>query len=334
VSAPNGPADPVRAVYHEPARTYGTVWALSGLILGGFALDVALGGGFLHVGGWLIALLLVGGISAFATHAARTVRSITVTPTELRVGEHAVPRESIIGCGNQVGPLLPVLGQTVHERLPRGTPGLALHLVGGAVVVVPTRRPALLAAALDRSPDEADVAVEESDGIRPAEPDDLGLLPDIDDRAESLFRVSGLELPEIEFGSDALDAAKAVFVAGRPAVGFVWLAEVDGLAHIEELAVLPGRMRRGLGTALLDAACTWAATAGYRAVTLTTFADVAWNAPFYAARGFVVMDEITPGLAAVRDRERTLGLDAAGRRVVMRRELASWLDRAASSQAD
>ena len=52
-----------------------------------------------------------------------------------------------------------------------------------------------------------------------------------------------------------------------------------------------------------------------------TFADVAWNAPFYAARGFTVVDDITPGLAALRQKERTVGLDGVGTRVVMRREL-------------
>ena len=71
----------------------------------------------------------------------------------------------------------------------------------------------------------------------------------------------------------------------------------------------------------LEAACDWAAAEEFRAITLITFADVAWNAPFYAARGFTVVDDITPGLAALRQKERTVGLDAVGTRVVMRREL-------------
>jgi hypothetical protein len=72
---------------------------------------------------------------------------------------------------------------------------------------------------------------------------------------------------------------------------------------------------------LLDAACAWARTAGYRAVTLTTYAEVAWNAPFYAERGFVELTSLTPALAELRDWERDIGLDAVGRRVAMRRDL-------------
>jgi len=320
VSAPGEAAQP--PVYHEPARGYGTVWALFALLAVGFVVDLGLGAGFLHVWAWLVAVVLVVGVSALATHAARTVRSITVTSTQLQVGEHSVAREMIVGFDDVVDPLLPVLGQTVHEGLPSGTPGLTLHLAGGGVVVVPTRRPDLLAAALGVRSEEADTRAEESADIRPAEPDDLAVLPEIDERAESLFRVSGLYLPEIAFPADELAGAKAIFVAARPAVGFVWVDELDGVAHLAELAVIPGRMRSGLGTALLEAACDWAA-AGYRAITLTTFADVAWNAPFYAARGFAVLEDLSPGLVRLRDKERAAGLDAVGTRVVMRRELPS-----------
>lgn len=149
------------------------------------------------------------------------------------------------------------------------------------------------------------------------------MVPEIDRRAEALFRVAGLDLPQIIVTDEELAGAAAILVAGRPAVGYVQIDEVDGAAHVEELAVLPNRMRSGIGTALLTAACDWAAAEGYRAITLTTFADVAWNAPFYAARGFTVIDDLTPGLAARRERERDLGLDAVGRRVVMRRALTS-----------
>ena len=313
MSAPDGDGHSTRAVYYEPARGYVTAWVLLGLLLAGFGADLAAGGGLLHVWAWLIAIVLVVGVDVLATHAARVMRSITVTPTEVRVGEHAVARESIIGLVRDVDPSLPVLGLTLRAGLPRGTPGLAVRLADGDVLVVPTRHPDRLAVVID-------VTLEAPD-IRPAEPDDLAVLPEIDERAESLFRVSGLDLPEIPFAVAELHAAKAIFVAGRPAVGFVWLDEVDGVAHVEELGVVPGRMREGLGTALLAAACGWAAAGGYPAITLITFADVAWNAPFYAARGFTVVDDVTPGLARLRDRERAAGLDALGARVIMRREL-------------
>ena len=78
-------------------------------------------------------------------------------------------------------------------------------------------------------------------------PADLEHLPEIDLRAESLFRVAGMDLPDLPFPLDALHESRAVFVAGDPPVGFVQIDEVDGNAHVQELAVLPSHMRQGLG---------------------------------------------------------------------------------------
>jgi ribosomal protein S18 acetylase RimI-like enzyme len=306
-------ADGRRSVYYEPAQTYRSAWALFAAFVAGFVADLALGHGSQHVWAWLVAVVLVVGVDVLVTRAARTMRSITVTRTELRVGEKAVPRDSITGVADEVDRSLPVFGLSVGQGLPRATPGLAMQLADGAVLVVPTRHPDRLAAALHVS--------QEAPAVRPAEPDDLVELPEIDRRAESLFRVAGYELPEITIPVDAMHDAVSIFVVGRPAVGFVWLSEVDGLAYIEELAVIPGRMRQGLGSALLASACDRAVADGYSAITLITFADVAWNAPFYATRGFTVIDDIPPGLAAIREKERAVGLDAVGPRVVMRREL-------------
>jgi GNAT superfamily N-acetyltransferase len=190
---------------------------------------------------------------------------------------------------------------------------LTLQLTDGQTVMVASRHPRRLAEALGAQA----VAPE----VRLAEPEDLSQLPDIDSRAESLFRVSGLELPELPFPVDALHDAKVVYVAGRPPVAFVQVDEVDGTAHVQELGVVPAYMRQGLGTALLEAACTWAREHGYCAITLTTYADVPWNAPFYASRGFVELVELTPELAEIRDWERDVGLDRVGRRIAMCRTL-------------
>jgi GNAT superfamily N-acetyltransferase len=115
--------------------------------------------------------------------------------------------------------------------------------------------------------------------------------------------------------------AKAVFVAGRPPVGFVQIDEVDGHAHVQALAVLPSHMRQGLGSALLDAAVEWARSNGYTTITLCTYAEIPWNGPFYAARGFAETEDITPGVARLRTWESDVGLDELGRRCVMRRDV-------------
>jgi GNAT superfamily N-acetyltransferase len=111
-----------------------------------------------------------------------------------------------------------------------------------------------------------------------------------------------------------------VLVVGEPPVGFARLEVVDGQAHLEQLAVHPDQARRGLGTALVQAAVTWAGEQGFTSMTLTTFRDVAWNGPFYARLGFVEVDTAeSPELAGHREHERVLGLDEKSARVAMRR---------------
>lgn len=59
-----------------------------------------------------------------------------------------------------------------------------------------------------------------------------------------------------------------------------------------------------------------------RGLTLTTFAEVPWNAPYYARCGFRVLDdsELSPGMRTIRDREIAHGLHRWPR-VYMRRDL-------------
>jgi GNAT superfamily N-acetyltransferase len=88
------------------------------------------------------------------------------------------------------------------------------------------------------------------------------------------------------------------------------------------VSVHPRAARRGVGRALLDHAAGAAAGEGLARLTLTTFTEVPWNAPYYERLGFsaVPRDELTPGLRAVVEREAAHGLDRWPR-VVMRRPL-------------
>ncbi len=54
---------------------------------------------------------------------------------------------------------------------------------------------------------------------------------------------------------------------------------------------------------LLERVIESARQMGYPAVTLTTFREVPWNAPFYTRLGFAMLDELTlpAGLAAKRE---------------------------------
>lgn len=302
------------AVYAEPARGYASAWTLAALLLAGLIVDVALGGAAVHAIAWLVALVIIVGADVLTIRAVRAGRSVTVTPTEVRVGRETIQRASIRGV--EPGAQGRVLGRRPGEGLPRGAAGLGLRLVDGEVVIVPTRRPQALRATLEIG----DAAPE----IRPAEDDEIDDLPEIEARACALYTVSGLgPVPDPRMAHKVLTDARALLVAGRPAVGYARIDRVDGRAHLESLAVVPGHMRRGIGSALLEAACGWATRHGYPAVTVCTFADVPWQGPFFARRGFVPMDELSPELTELRDWERNLGLDAVGTRIVMCRPLAA-----------
>jgi GNAT superfamily N-acetyltransferase len=107
------------------------------------------------------------------------------------------------------------------------------------------------------------------------------------------------------------------------AVGFVIALKMDDVLHVEELDVLPEFGRRGIGTALLEHVCSWAASNGISSATLSTFRDVPWNAPFYLKHGFRILEphEYTSNLLTVRETEERSGLRLETR-VVMRRELS------------
>lgn len=159
--------------------------------------------------------------------------------------------------------------------------------------------------------------------IRPALAEDLAALPAIESASDSLFAVHGLgPLPPGVSTVDELDQAAYVLVAGSPAVGFARLEVVDGQSHLEQLSVHPDAARRGLGRLLLEGAAAWAAGHGHTWLTLCTFADVPWNAPFYLRHGFEATTDLGPELRALRETERHLGLDDIGRRVVLRRKIA------------
>jgi GNAT superfamily N-acetyltransferase len=306
------------STYDEPARSYASLWFVVAFFGVAIGLDAFLSGSgtLTHLPGWAIAFALVGGVYWLVIYAARSVKSLHLTADELRVGDDAVGRDEIAAVAAGIeDDELPVLGWP--NGAPRGLRGVTMRLTDGRDVAVPTRFPDRLLAALGI---RAAQGLPREQDVRAAARSELPLLDEIGDRADQLFRTAGYELPEIPLDEGALAKAKAVFVAGRPPIGFVQVIEVDGLAHIAELGVIPRWMRQGIGGALLERACEWARTHGYPAVTLITYRDVPWNGPYYAARGFAEI-EPTPGLAALREHEGALGLDEVGPRITMRRDL-------------
>lgn len=110
---------------------------------------------------------------------------------------------------------------------------------------------------------------------------------------------------------------------GDPAA-FILLWPIDGHGHIVELSVAMRFQRRGIGRALIAAGEDWARKAGFSAITLTTFRDVAWNAPFYRTLGYGEFDPGTEDieLARIQADEAVHGFHARPR-VAMKKALAS-----------
>lgn len=165
--------------------------------------------------------------------------------------------------------------------------------------------------------------------IRPGGTADLPALPRIERAAGEVFRSVGMDAvaddePPTERELAAYAAAGRLWTAagrGGEPVAYLLADVVDGCAHIEQVTVHPGSARRGIGSALVDQLAVWAAAHGLPAVTLTTFADVPWNAPYYARCGFRLLPEpqLAAGLRRIREREAAAGLDRWPR-VCMRRE--------------
>jgi GNAT superfamily N-acetyltransferase len=91
----------------------------------------------------------------------------------------------------------------------------------------------------------------------------------------------------------------------RP-VGYALAFELDGAGHLEQLSVDPAAGRQGRGRELVEVVAAWARGRGLAGVTLSTFLDVAWNAPYYRTLGFGVLaeHELTPGLVTLRRARR------------------------------
>lgn len=79
---------------------------------------------------------------------------------------------------------------------------------------------------------------------------------------------------------------------------------------------------KGRGWELIETAADWARLQGYSLLTLTTFADVPWNAPYYARLGFEIIPphQLTRGPEDIRHHKASAGLDAWPR-VAMKRSL-------------
>lgn len=160
---------------------------------------------------------------------------------------------------------------------------------------------------------------------------DLSALPAIETRAAARFAEHPLT------AALCLDAAPPRDFAAAHAQGLLWVArdEADapvGFAlvetgehgwHLEEMDVLPECSRMGIGAELLREIMEAARQHGAAYLTLTTFREIPWNAPYYARLGFsaIADADLSPDLRERIAREEEAGLPRA-LRVAMRYALA------------
>ncbi len=165
--------------------------------------------------------------------------------------------------------------------------------------------------------------------IGAARPEHIASLPAIERAAAALFpdRVLSDEARNKVQSTQALARAQTegrLWVAlapdGRP-VGFAIAEGAGDVAFLVEVDVHPAHQRKGLGRALIEAVIAWARAEGFRALTLTTFASVPWNAPFYERLGFRRLDgpALSDRLARLLREETQNGLRE---RVAMQLDLA------------
>jgi GNAT superfamily N-acetyltransferase len=174
--------------------------------------------------------------------------------------------------------------------------------------------------------------------VRPATRADLPLVGPIEDACDSLFvdRFGALDWPAASTGEERVAEPGFLLVAveatdgGVPrhgdtgadvVVGFAHVVDLAPGWHLEQIAVLPDHGRRGHGAALLAALVLEVARRGGDAVTLTTYADVPWNAPWYERHGWVELPKVPEHLRETAAAEEAMGLQRYGRRVVMTRSV-------------
>jgi hypothetical protein len=144
--------------YDEPGGSWRPCWLVAGVLGLVVVLDQVLPGPGLPPLGWVLAVVAVPGVVAAGVVSARRAWTVRVDAAgedpALSVGPERVPLADVdaahlraVGAGTAgVDAGAPVLGG--GWSLPRGRAGLPLRTTDGRTVLVPTRDPAALSAAL------------------------------------------------------------------------------------------------------------------------------------------------------------------------------------------
>lgn len=159
--------------------------------------------------------------------------------------------------------------------------------------------------------------------IRKPQSVDFFRLNEIERQAATLFPTGRVPLPTQTLSSRSLTrfaASGLLFIAnvGDQTAGFAAARRMQNFLHLVEVSVDPAHGRQGIGRALVERVVSESRLRSLTGTTLTTFADVPWNGPFYQSVGFRVIyaDELPGWLSEILEGEKQQGLT---HRVAMQR---------------
>jgi hypothetical protein len=162
-------------VYREDGAWW-QLWLVLLVLAGGIGLDAAGGALRAHAVGWLLAVALVAGLLAVASRARARTFAVRLTGEALQVGRETVLLGEVDAArlresGRAAGPVAGTRVLGGAWSVPRGRSPMPLPLNDGTTVVVPTRDPDALRAALlavlgpaDRADGRTDDRADRADG--------------------------------------------------------------------------------------------------------------------------------------------------------------------------
>lgn len=164
--------------------------------------------------------------------------------------------------------------------------------------------------------------------IRLARREDADTLPAIERSGAELLRghpgVEGIDPNDVmtaaQYRALIAKGHSLVAIAEGGVVGFLVTEPCGRELHIREMDVARRWQRQGIGAIMIRACGVDAHNAGFAALTLTTFRDVPWNAPFYARLGFseIAEPEEHARLNAELEKEVAEGLSGEQRVAMIR----------------
>lgn len=164
--------------------------------------------------------------------------------------------------------------------------------------------------------------------IRPADPAEVDQLPglEVDSYARyvevSMEAVATADQPSIGDLRSALEEGLLLVAeCDLQVVGFMTCRVVDNTMYVAAVNVRPRFAHRAIGANLLVAAEQLARDRDLERMSLTTFADVPWNGPYYSRLGWTVLPDaqMPEGLAVIRARQRDAGFEQWPRQTMVKK---------------